>query len=64
MSKAGSQSLLKILEEPPSYVKFIFCTTETRKIPVTVLSRCQKFDLRRVAIKELKKLNQILQDLN
>ena len=44
---------MKTLEEPPEHVKFIFCTTEIRKIPVTVLSRCQKFDLRRVAISEL-----------
>tara|TARA_Y100000816_G_scaffold289338_1_gene275604 strand:- start:104 stop:1747 length:1644 start_codon:yes stop_codon:yes gene_type:complete len=48
MSKAGAQSLLKILEEPPSYVKFIFCTTEIRKILVTMLSRCTRFDLSRV----------------
>ena len=48
MSKAGSQSLLKILEEPPSYVKFIFCTTEIKKILVTLLSRCTRFDLKRI----------------
>ena len=48
MSKAGAQSLLKILEEPPSYVKFIFCTTEIKKILVTMLSRCSRFDLSRV----------------
>jgi len=41
-------ALLKTLEEPPGHVKFIFATTETRKVPVTVLSRCQRFDLRRV----------------
>ena len=40
--------LLKTLEEPPAHVKFIFATTEIRKVPVTVLSRCQRFDLRRV----------------
>ena len=45
MSKAGAQSLLKILEEPPNYVKFIFCTTEIKKILVTMLSRCTRFDL-------------------
>ena len=53
MSKAGSQSLLKILEEPPSYVKFIFCTTEIKKILVTLLSRCTRFDLKRVKSSEL-----------
>lgn len=48
MSKAGAQSLLKILEEPPSYVKFVFCTTEIKKILITMLSRCSRFDLSRV----------------
>ncbi|MDH3231660.1 MAG: DNA polymerase III subunit gamma/tau, partial [Alphaproteobacteria bacterium] len=45
--------LLKTLEEPPEHVKFIFATTEIRKVPVTVLSRCQRFDLRRVAADRL-----------
>ncbi|MDM8778900.1 DNA polymerase III subunit gamma/tau, partial [Klebsiella variicola] len=40
--------LLKTLEEPPPHVKFIFATTEIRKVPITVLSRCQRFDLRRI----------------
>ena len=53
MSKAGAQSLLKILEEPPSYVKFIFCTTEIKKILVTMLSRCTRFDLSRVKFDQL-----------
>ncbi len=53
MSKAGAQSLLKILEEPPSYVKFIFCTTEIKKILVTMLSRCTRFDLSRVKFQDL-----------
>ena len=53
MSKAGAQSLLKILEEPPDYVKFIFCTTEIKKILVTMLSRCSRFDLSRVKYQEL-----------
>jgi DNA polymerase-3 subunit gamma/tau len=39
---------LKTLEEPPAHVKFIFATTEIRKVPVTVLSRCQRFDLKRI----------------
>ena len=48
LSKPAFNALLKTLEEPPEHVKFIFATTEIRKVPVTVLSRCQRFDLRRV----------------
>ena len=48
LSTAAFNALLKTLEEPPPHVKFIFATTEIRKVPVTVLSRCQRFDLRRV----------------
>ena len=48
LSAAAFNALLKTLEEPPSHAKFIFATTEIRKIPITVLSRCQRFDLRRV----------------
>lgn len=48
LSKSAFNGLLKTLEEPPPHVKFIFATTEIRKVPVTVLSRCQRFDLRRV----------------
>ena len=48
LSKNAFNALLKTLEEPPPHVKFIFATTEIRKVPVTVLSRCQRFDLRRV----------------
>jgi DNA polymerase-3 subunit gamma/tau len=48
LSTQAFNALLKTLEEPPEHVKFIFATTEIRKIPVTVLSRCQRFDLRRV----------------
>jgi DNA polymerase-3 subunit gamma/tau len=48
LSTAAFNALLKTLEEPPSHVKFIFATTEIRKVPVTVLSRCQRFDLKRV----------------
>jgi DNA polymerase-3 subunit gamma/tau len=53
MSKAAFNALLKTLEEPPDYLKFIFATTELKKIPVTVVSRCQRFDLSRVKSKEL-----------
>ncbi len=48
LSKAAFNALLKTLEEPPAHVKFILATTEIRKVPVTILSRCQRFDLRRV----------------
>jgi len=48
LSNSAFNALLKTLEEPPEHVKFIFATTETRRVPVTVLSRCQRFDLRRV----------------
>jgi DNA polymerase-3 subunit gamma/tau len=53
LSKAAFNALLKTLEEPPEHTKFIFATTEIRKVPVTVLSRCQRFDLRRVESAEL-----------
>ena len=48
LSKQAFNALLKTLEEPPEYLKFIFATTEIKKIPVTVISRCQRFDLARV----------------
>jgi DNA polymerase-3 subunit gamma/tau len=53
LSKGAFNALLKTLEEPPRHVKFIFATTEVRKVPVTVLSRCQRFDLRRVEVPAL-----------
>jgi len=53
LSKAAFNGLLKTLEEPPPHVKFVFATTEIRKVPVTVLSRCQRFDLRRIESGEL-----------
>lgn len=53
LSKQAFNGLLKTLEEPPEHVKFIFATTEARKVPVTVLSRCQRFDLKRIEIGEL-----------
>ncbi|MBL4870518.1 MAG: DNA polymerase III subunit gamma/tau [Robiginitomaculum sp.] len=53
LSGAAFNALLKTLEEPPDHAKFIFATTEIRKIPITVLSRCQRFDLRRVEAGEL-----------
>ena len=53
LSKQAFNALLKTLEEPPEYLKFIFATTELKKIPITVLSRCQRFDLSRVRSHEL-----------
>ncbi len=53
LSRNAFNALLKTLEEPPPHVKFVFATTEIRKVPVTVLSRCQRFDLRRVGVSEL-----------
>lgn len=63
LSKQAFNGLLKTLEEPPSSLKFILATTEVRKIPVTILSRCQRFDLKRVDIdllcKHLKKISEL-----
>ena len=56
LSKNAFNALLKTLEEPPSHVIFIFATTEIRKVPVTILSRCQRFDLQRLKIDELMKM--------
>ena len=53
LSKQAFNALLKTLEEPPEYLKFIFATTEIKKIPITVISRCQRFDLQRVKSDEL-----------
>ena len=53
LSKQAFNALLKTLEEPPDYLKFIFATTEIKKIPVTVISRCQRFDLSRIKTEEL-----------
>lgn len=56
LSRNAFNALLKTLEEPPEHVKFIFATTEIRKVPITVLSRCQRFDLRRFDVSELMEL--------
>jgi DNA polymerase-3 subunit gamma/tau len=53
LSKNAFNALLKTLEEPPAHVKFLFATTEVQKVPVTVLSRCQRFDLRRISAEQL-----------
>ena len=63
LSKSAFNALLKTLEEPPEHVKFIFATTEVKKIPITILSRCQRFDLKRVEskylIQHLKKISEL-----
>ncbi len=53
LSTSAFNALLKTLEEPPEHLKFVFATTELRKIPATILSRCQRFDLRRIDAREL-----------
>lgn len=53
LSKSAFNALLKTLEEPPAHVKFIFATTEIRQVPVTILSRCQRFDLQRLSVEIL-----------
>ncbi len=62
LSKQAFNALLKTLEEPPKYLKFIFATTEIKKIPVTVISRCQRFDLSRVKSEELFKYIKMIKD--
>ena len=56
LSKSAFNALLKTLEEPPAHVKFIFATTEIRQVPVTILSRCQRFDLQRLSVEILTQL--------
>ena len=62
LSKQAFNALLKTLEEPPQYLKFIFATTEVKKIPVTVISRCQRFDLSRIKSFELFKFIKKIKD--
>ncbi|MBC8299736.1 MAG: DNA polymerase III subunit gamma/tau [Pelagibacterales bacterium] len=62
LSKQAFNALLKTLEEPPEYLKFIFATTEVKKIPVTVISRCQRFDLARVSSSNLFKFIKEVKD--
>jgi DNA polymerase-3 subunit gamma/tau len=56
LSKPAFNALLKTLEEPPEHVKFLMATTEVDKVPVTVLSRCQRFDLRRIPAEKLPRI--------
>ena len=62
LSKQAFNALLKTLEEPPEYLKFIFATTEIKKIPITVVSRCQRFDLTRIKSTELFKFIKKIKD--
>jgi len=62
LSKQAFNALLKTLEEPPEYLKFIFATTEIKKIPITVVSRCQRFDLSRIKSTELFKFLKKIKD--
>ena len=62
LSKQAFNALLKTLEEPPEYLKFIFATTEIKKIPITVVSRCQRFDLSRINSSELFKFVKKIKD--
>lgn len=65
LSNSAFNALLKTLEEPPAHVKFIFATTEIKKVPITILSRCQRFDLRRLDEAEIKNhLKNILEKEN
>ena len=63
LSKQAFNGLLKTLEEPPPHLKFIFATTEVKKIPVTIISRCQRFDLHRVSVNKLVKNLQNILDI-
>jgi DNA polymerase-3 subunit gamma/tau len=63
LSQSAFNALLKTLEEPPPHVKFVFATTEPHKIPVTILSRCQRYDFRRIATRQIAgRIEQILAD--
>ena len=62
LSKQAFNALLKTLEEPPEYLKFIFATTEIKKIPITVVSRCQRFDLSRIKSSELFEFLKVIKD--
>jgi DNA polymerase III subunit gamma/tau len=63
LSTAAFNALLKIIEEPPAYVVFILCTTEVHKVPLTIISRCQRFDFKRISVNDVvKKLTYIIQE--
>lgn len=61
LSISAFNALLKVIEEPPAYVIFILCTTEVHKVPTTIISRCQRFDFKRISVSDIvKKLNYII----
>jgi len=61
LSISAFNALLKVIEEPPSFVVFILCTTEVHKVPTTIISRCQRFDFKRISVTDIvKKLNYII----
>ncbi len=62
LSTGAFNALLKILEEPPEYVKFVLATTETHKVPETIISRCQKYDFKRIWVEDIKKRLQFIAD--
>jgi len=63
LSISAFNALLKIIEEPPAYVMFILCTTEVHKVPTTIISRCQRFDFKRIGVNDIvKKLNYIIKN--
>ncbi|MCG4682517.1 AAA family ATPase, partial [Faecalibacillus intestinalis] len=65
LSQGAFNALLKTLEEPPSYVIFILASTEPHKIPATILSRCQRFDFKRVTVKDMStRMKEICDDVN
>ena len=65
LSQGAFNALLKTLEEPPSYVIFILATTEPHKIPATILSRCQRFDFKRVTVQDMSsRMKEICEDVN
>jgi len=65
LSISAFNALLKIIEEPPEYVIFILCTTEIHKVPTTIISRCQRFDFKRISVTDMvKKLNYIVKEEN
>jgi len=62
LSTAAFNALLKIIEEPPAFIVFILCTTEVHKVPLTIISRCQRFDFKRISVNDVvKKLTSIVQ---
>jgi len=62
LSKGAFNALLKILEEPPEYVKFILATTETHKVPDTIISRCQRYDMKSISISDIKSRLEFIAD--